>query len=116
LSSFLPLFFVFCFTAPSPSELYTLSLHDALPIFARILEKYWGISVGRSLLIFDVIVLTASLTYISLVQMMYTLIYAYVFSKVIRSEEHTSELQSRFDLVCRLLLEKKKKYNKFINV
>src|SRR6266513_5642930 len=32
-----------------------------------------------------------------------------------RSEEHTSELQSRFDLVCRLLLEKKKKkYNHFI--
>src|SRR5699024_12738689 len=30
---------------------------------------------------------------------------------VIRSEEHTSELQSRFDLVCRLLLEKKKKQN-----
>src|SRR5207249_7524148 len=29
--------------------------------------------------------------------------------KVLRSEEHTSELQSRFDLVCRLLLEKKKK-------
>src|SRR5438067_9287589 len=28
-----------------------------------------------------------------------------------RSEEHTSELQSRFDLVCRLLLEKKKKSN-----
>src|SRR5438067_6169155 len=30
-----------------------------------------------------------------------------------RSEEHTSELQSRFDLVCRLLLEKKKKNNKY---
>src|SRR5438067_8645865 len=30
----------------------------------------------------------------------------------IRSEEHTSELQSRFDLVCRLLLEKKKKKKK----
>src|SRR5438067_10315241 len=30
----------------------------------------------------------------------------------LRSEEHTSELQSRFDLVCRLLLEKKKKRNK----
>src|SRR6266513_5309831 len=29
----------------------------------------------------------------------------------VRSEEHTSELQSRFDLVCRLLLEKKKKLN-----
>src|SRR5207249_9676567 len=35
------------------------------------------------------------------------------FSKV-RSEEHTSELQSRFDLVCRLLLEKKKKNNNYI--
>src|SRR5699024_11569519 len=32
----------------------------------------------------------------------------------VRSEEHTSELQSRFDLVCRLLLEKKKK-NKSIH-
>src|SRR5438067_5949364 len=32
-----------------------------------------------------------------------------------RSEEHTSELQSRFDLVCRLLLEKKKKKNKQTN-
>src|SRR5437868_13043746 len=32
--------------------------------------------------------------------------------RTIRSEEHTSELQSRFDLVCRLLLEKKKKTKK----
>src|SRR5699024_12489285 len=32
-------------------------------------------------------------------------------SQVLRSEEHTSELQSRFDLVCRLLREKKKKEN-----
>src|SRR5437868_10232323 len=31
--------------------------------------------------------------------------------RLLRSEEHTSELQSRFDLVCRLLLEKKKKNN-----
>src|SRR5437868_12858128 len=31
-----------------------------------------------------------------------------------RSEEHTSELQSRFDLVCRLLLEKKKKHNELL--
>src|SRR5690349_23477042 len=34
----------------------------------------------------------------------------------IRSEEHTSELQSRRDLVCRLLLEKKKIKNKKINI
>src|SRR5438067_7702694 len=33
-----------------------------------------------------------------------------------RSEEHTSELQSRFDLVCRLLLEKKKKKNKHTTI
>src|SRR5207249_5618848 len=32
-----------------------------------------------------------------------------------RSEEHTSELQSRFDLVCRLLLEKKKHYRSYLN-
>src|SRR5207249_539070 len=33
---------------------------------------------------------------------------------VLRSEEHTSELQSRFDLVCRLLLEKKNKYRTIV--
>src|SRR2546422_5833751 len=36
-------------------------------------------------------------------------------STVLRSEEHTSELQSRLHLVCRLLLEKKKKTVKFIH-
>src|SRR5699024_5930840 len=35
--------------------------------------------------------------------------------KTLRSEEHTSELQSRFDLVCRLLLEKKKYFYNYIN-
>src|SRR5688572_31805826 len=38
-----------------------------------------------------------------------------VFDVVIRSEEHTSELQSQSNLVCRLLLEKKKKKKKKIN-
>src|SRR5699024_11953462 len=33
-----------------------------------------------------------------------------------RSEEHTSELQSRFDLVCRLLLEKKKKKTQYYSI
>src|SRR5437868_12344914 len=37
---------------------------------------------------------------------------AFSKAKGVRSEEHTSELQSRFDLVCRLLLEKKKKKKK----
>src|SRR5699024_11884342 len=40
---------------------------------------------------------------------LYTLKYALNKHHHLRSEEHTSELQSRFDLVCRLLLEKKKK-------
>src|SRR5699024_11927497 len=39
------------------------------------------------------------------------LLWFYILSS--RSEEHTSELQSRFDLVCRLLLEKKKLYTKY---
>src|SRR5438309_5217905 len=38
------------------------------------------------------------------------------FRPVVRSEEHTSELQSQFHLVCRLLLEKKKKKNNTINL
>src|SRR6266536_5888716 len=33
-----------------------------------------------------------------------------------RSEEHTSELQSRVDIVCRLLLEKKKRYMRLLNM
>src|SRR2546421_1590417 len=41
--------------------------------------------------------------------------FGFVVSRLRRSEEHTSELQSRSDLVCRLLLEKKKlKINKYL--
>src|SRR5699024_11583317 len=51
----------------------------------------------------------------------FSLVISYVFEtfpflpsfSVFRSEEHTSELQSRFDLVCRLMLEKKKSYTHF---
>src|SRR5437868_12554263 len=39
-----------------------------------------------------------------------------VRARQLRSEEHTSELQSRFDLVCRLLLEKKKKQRKITKI
>src|SRR5438067_4530057 len=39
-----------------------------------------------------------------------------VLFRIDRSEEHTSELQSRFDLVCRLLLEKKKKKIKYTHL
>src|SRR5205809_6214069 len=81
------LFFFFNDTATT--EIYTLSLHDALPIYPTDAQKRnlaqtfgccrfvynWGLSTRKT-----------------------------------RSEEHTSELQSRLHLVCRLLLEKKKNH------
>src|SRR5699024_12851810 len=77
--------FVFFLNDPPPTELYTLSLHDALPIFHRYVES----ALGEQLLRRGEDPPT-------------------IRSGSSRSEEHTSELQSRFDLVCRLLLEKKK--------
>src|SRR5207249_10936437 len=75
---------LFFFNATATTEIYTLSLHDALPISPRCAatERWPGPSrfTGRARP-----------------------------SGAPRSEEHTSELQSRFDLVCRLLLEKKKR-------
>src|SRR6266496_6728942 len=73
---FFPFFFFFFFNDTATTEIYTLSLHDALPIS-------WSVSgfFGSP---------SATIFWIW------------------RSEEHTSELQSRRDLVCRLLLEKKK--------
>src|SRR5437762_9080709 len=65
---------------PATTKLYTLSLHDALPISAQGASddvSIWQLDAGGSL-------------------------------RRPRSEEHTSELQSPMYLVCRLLLEKKK--------
>ncbi|EOT42722.1 YitT family protein [Enterococcus dispar ATCC 51266] len=52
-------------------------------VIARILEKKQGISVGRSLFFFDILILLASLTYIDLKKMMYTLIFSYVFANIV---------------------------------
>src|SRR5207237_8053711 len=72
----------FFFNAPAPTEIYTLSLHDALPIcHVQGTEDRANARVIAAM--------------VPLAQM--------------RSEEHTSELQSHLNLVCRLLLEKKKK-------
>src|SRR5438105_11969681 len=70
----------FFFNDTAPTEIYTLSLHDALPISRLPRASGWRSTPRRS-----------SST-----------------RPTGRSEEHTSELQSRVDLVCRLLLEKKK--------
>src|SRR5205809_3036873 len=82
--------FFFSFNDTAPTEIYTLSLHDALPISSRGLaglsESGRGCAPARNEDCFR-------------------------RRSESRSEEHTSELQSRLHLVCRLLLEKKKKKN-----
>src|SRR5438034_11117918 len=71
--------FFFFFNDTATTEIYTLSLHDALPICSgRGRTGRWSCTRGRC------------------------------GRRSTRSEEHTSELQSHSDLVCRLLLEKKK--------
>ena len=52
-------------------------------VVARIFEKQRGVIMGKTLLIFDTIVLTLSLSYIDIRQMMYTLLAAYVFSRIV---------------------------------
>src|SRR5206468_11126340 len=96
---------LFLFEAPPPAGSSTLSLHDALPIWLAALAedrtqdlqgrkdaraKQAGVRFARRFVL--VVPLGMSLAGLSIGT---------------RSEEHTSELQSRSDLVCRLLLEKK---------
>lgn len=52
-------------------------------IIARIIERRFGMTIGRSLFALDVVVLLLSLTYLSLKEMMYTLITVFVFSRVV---------------------------------
>src|SRR5437762_13778574 len=87
----------FSYTNPSTPYIYTLSLHDALPI--SFLPEDLRISWSWAHLIVFLVFGFGSLL---LVQVGAVLM-------LTRSEEHTSELQSPMYLVCRLLLEKKKK-------
>src|SRR5690606_41752198 len=94
----LPLLSFFFYTGPATTEIYTLSLHDALPIS--------GLRIG-----------TAGQRGQGCRERCAVVIKQRLFADQQeapaageqRSEEHTSELQSRENLVCRLLLEKKKK-------
>src|SRR5260370_24601467 len=70
---------IFFFNDTATTEIYTLSLHDALPICADRRPADWHAPAA-----------------------------AWAPRPQVRSEEHTSELQSHLNLVCRLLLEKKK--------
>src|SRR5699024_12406041 len=101
------------FNDSSTTVFYTLSLHDALPIFRynidvmKVNGLYVGGSTGEGFLmdegsrkdLFRIVKEEAGNAVTLIGQI----------GSLNRSEEHTSELQSRFDLVCRLLLEKKKK-------
>src|SRR5262245_64009454 len=84
----------FFFTDTATTEIYTLSLHDALPIYPNI--KPWAKDVMKK---DNDEVLAGKIGYTP-------------GSSCRRSEEHTSELQSLRHLVCRLLLEKKKQKKK----
>src|SRR2546425_4350564 len=81
-----PSSFFFFFNDTATTEIYTLSLHDALPIC---------IHTGESIVVAPSQTLNDE-----------------EYQILRRSEEHTSELQSLAYLVCRLLLEKKKKQQK----
>src|SRR2546422_2977712 len=96
-------YFFFFFNDTATTEIYTLSLHDALPISrvrqavalaARATGEQHGAHAGR--------LADADGAHVGLDEL---------HGVVDRSEEHTSELQSRLHLVCRLLLEKKKPVN-----
>src|SRR2546422_6204151 len=87
---------LFFFNDTATTEIYTLSLHDALPILYMYVNC---ISMYQQS--------TIRCTKTCTTKCMTKCITRCTYSG--RSEEHTSELQSRLHLVCRLLLEKKKK-------
>src|SRR5437763_10594007 len=89
-SSFHNLFFS---NDPPPTDIYTLSLHDALPIFL------WT-ALDCTLEVRQLAIVTLAVRCNLLLKQNLPI--------QNRSEEHTSELQSPMYLVCRLLLEKKK--------
>src|SRR5688500_20339543 len=84
-------FKIIFFNLPTPTVIYILSLHDALPISTRIAAFH------------------ACAHCIALERFGERFISIGPIEMNRRSEEHTSELQSPCNLVCRLLLEKKKK-------
>src|SRR2546422_2939521 len=83
---------LFFFNDTATTEIYTLSLHDALPISIA------GAAGARNAAKIEAAMRDCLIGFIAFS----------ITNWLRRSEEHTSELQSRLHLVCRLLLEKKK--------
>src|SRR3712207_2797530 len=99
----------FFFNDTATTEIYTLSLHDALPIYISIAQDITSVTFIKALQHIQ----NYTIRDIPFSAWLYRIatheIVNYFRDKSNRSEEHTSELQSRQYLVCRLLLEKKKK-------
>src|SRR2546422_2672871 len=92
------LFVFFFFNDTATTEIYTLSLHDALPIYSNVffVERFDEGTIASLAARYEDVLNPGDLSFVA-------------DERGDRSEEHTSELQSRLHLVCRLLLEKKKK-------
>src|SRR5690606_40682752 len=96
----LPLYIFLFLRGLARAEIDTLPLHDALPISERIVVLGGGGGRVDHLLANAALLAADRYADVDLV--------AHLGGATVRSEEHTSELQSRENLVCRLLLEKKK--------
>src|SRR5256885_11634199 len=101
------MFIFFFFNDTATTEIYTLSLHDALPICG---VRSQTVVVVQFLRRVDLDVLIAERLENVLRPLQQVILRQRLVFERDRSEEHTSELQSPCNLVCRLLLEKKKKY------
>src|SRR5258708_21984367 len=100
------LFIFFFFNDTATTEIYTLSLHDALPICT---SRQSASVPGKLLMRSGYCSVTIELTSVQVVKVVGVLVSERSVVVILdRSEEHTSELQSPDHLVCRLLLEKKK--------
>src|SRR5690606_41062833 len=105
-----------CLRAPHIPEIYTLSLHDALPIFkpvplnplleqiGQLLELHWHHASAAPQ---PELIASTAAPPVTRQQLRGLADIGHRKGLLERSEEHTSELQSRENLVCRLLLEKK---------
>src|SRR5205814_10654447 len=100
----------FPYTHPSTTQIYTLSLHDALPIFTVGTPEGYRAWQSTTDFVYRPDTALRELTQPTLAMFGdHDVLVDWRESVAIRSEVHTSELQSLRHLVCRLLLEKKKK-------
>src|SRR5260370_30493089 len=106
----MPFELFFFFNDTATTEIYTLSLHDALPICDTVALMCLN-APGFVEALFGAWRLGAALMPVNHKLQAPELQYILDHAQCKRSEEHTSELQSHLNLVCRLLLEKKKKEN-----